>query len=252
MINTLCDDMLVLIMNNLDNKDSLNFVKTCKYMKNLFYKRGFLKTYDHDDYYFSEISKHTNSLLSIHLKNLVNPHCFLYFTWPKFIKFTKCYVIVDNHIDPDKTKTEELYIALNYYHLTEIDRKKEELIINWEKFQNLKYLYLNIYDIKDFTDIEKYCPDIEILFLYLEKSNSTNGKESVIPKNIGKLSKLKHLLTNCSLEDNIHFISKDLKTCIYNNTNNISCTFDSTKFIVKDRYYYIYDIEIVYNNLINK
>ena len=245
MINTLCDDLLVLIMNNLDNKDSLNFVKTSKYMKNLFYKRGFLKTYDHDDY-FSEISKHTNSLLSIHLKNLVNPHRFLYFTWPKSIKFTKSYVIVDNHIDPDKTKTEELYIALNYSDIL------EELIINWEKFKNLKYLYLNIYDINDFTDIEKYCPNIEILFLYLEKSNSTNGKESVLPKNIVKLSKLKHLLTNCSLEDNIHFISKELKTCIYNNSNNISCNFNSRNFIVKDRYYYIYDIEIVYNNLINK
>ena len=249
-MDLLCDELLILIMNNLDNKDSLNFVKSCKYFKQLFYKNGFLKTFDYDSDYFYEISKHRNSLLSIHLKNLVNPHRFLYFTWPKCIKFTKCYIIVDNYIDPDKTLTEELYIALNYYHTRETEREK--LLINWKKFQNLKYLYLNIYDINDFNEIEKYCPNIEILFLYLEKSNSTNGKESVIPKNIGKLSKLKHLLTNCSLEDNIHFISKELKTCIYNNTNNISCTFDSTKFIVKDRYYYIYDIEIVYNNLINK
>ena len=42
-MNNICDDILVYISKFLFDKDTLMFLLTSKYNKNLFYKRGYLK-----------------------------------------------------------------------------------------------------------------------------------------------------------------------------------------------------------------
>ena len=154
----------------------------------------------------------------------------------KFINYS-CIFEINPYVN---TNTENLYISTF--------RNKENLYINFFKFNKLKYLFLHIYDL-NFINIES-CTNLEVLFIYLETSNLNDGS-IIIPKNIGLLKNLKHLLTNCNLSNHTHFISEELQTCISNNNNN-DIIYKSKKHIIKNSDYYNEHIDSLYDKLCNR
>ena len=131
-INTVPDDILIIIMNFIPtNKSSLNFLKTCKYIKDLFYKNSFVKHIKigpHDILYDFTLRccKHKNTLNTISITNVRDPQHWI-FIWPQTVFFNSC--TTKDVLDPPvETNTEVLYI-LN-------DRSKL-ININWSKFPKL-------------------------------------------------------------------------------------------------------------------
>ena len=240
-MNSISDDLLVIILSYLNNKDSLSLVKTCKYFKKLFYEKGFYKSIY---YNFSEpilpfinlFDIHNKTLHDVYIKNGYNIHTFMNNTWCKNVKFSN-YSYEDYNIDPKKiTNTENLYIS-------SYNKKKIKITINWNKFPKLKYLYISIYDI-NINNIE-ICDNLEVIFLFLEKSNNNESLFPIIPKNIGLLKNLKHFFSNCYIVPETKFISKKLKTCIlYNYYHEIN--HNSENNIIENRNYYPEDIENLY------
>ena len=234
MLENICDENLVNIISYLNNKDSLNFVKLSKYNKNLFYKRGFLKHISsinsHSDPFDFAInfSIHNKTLQSVHVSHIQNPQYYMNGTWPKNVLINFCRI--NSQINPTTTKTEKLKIEQIYYHTY----KK---MINWNKFTKLKVLYLSCTDI-DFTGFEN-CKDLEIIFIELK-----NADKVVLP-NISSLKNLKHLITNCSINDETHFQSKQLKTCITKNIGDFK--FQSDYPVTRNKFYY--SLDLIYKNL---
>lgn len=245
-MNFISDDLLVIILSYLNNKDSLSLVKTCKYFKKLFYERGFYKTI----YYnfpepilkFSNLFNiHNKTLNSVYINNGYNIHNFMDNIWCKNIEFSN--YSFDYNIEPTNiTNTENLYIVSS-------SNKKNKICINWNKFPKLKCLFLNIYDI-NINNIE-ICDNLEVIFLYLEKSNKNNSLFPIIPKNIGLLKNLKHFFSNCNISSETKFISKNLETCILYD-NNSEIVHNSKYNIIKNRNYYPEDIRILYKRFQNK
>lgn len=135
-INIVPDDILYIIMSFIrDNKTSINFISSCKYFKNLFYKYGYIKNLSFsrpNDMFEIAIlsSNHSKTLNCISAHNQLNPHNW-FGTWPKCVLMNNC--TISQKIEPAKlTETEYLYI-LN-------SRKYKDIKIDKTKFPRLKQL----------------------------------------------------------------------------------------------------------------
>ena len=234
-MNNICDDILVYISKFLFDKDTLMFLLTSKYIKNLFYKRGYLKkicfNHIHNPFIFSNcFIKHYNTLKNVRINGLTNPHYFMFGIWPNNIHFYNCFI--DETLSPFlNTKTLELKILYNLdFKLT------PNFNINWNKL----YLDLNSSNINFLNDID-ICQELEIVCLILNKNFE-------IPNIIGNLKNLKYFITNCDINVNTFFISKDLKHCISKNMNSNNFTKNN---IIKDRAKYLYNERLLFSDLMN-
>ena len=130
MFKNICDENLINIISYLNNKDSLTIVKLCKYNKNLFYKKGFLKnlsfTNPHGDpfNFAMHFSIHEQSLQHVHVSHMRNPQYYMVNNWPKNVLINFCRI--DSQINPKMTQTEKLKINQLYHSYKQI--------INWSKF----------------------------------------------------------------------------------------------------------------------
>lgn len=240
-MNNLPNEMIILISSFLNNKENLIFVKTCKYYNKILYKYGFLKslyyTFPGSIVCFTQnFIQHNRTLTDIYINNGNNIHLYMSSViWPKRIKFMNYNFNCEINTDMN-TNTENLYITTY--------QNKLKMYINWSKFNKLKYLFLHIYDL-DFTNIE-LCTNLEVIFIYLEISNN-DDRLIIIPKNIGLLKNLKHLLTNCNLSIHTNFISEKLQTCISNNNHN---NINILSSVIKSRNYYTdKSLDCLYDNL---
>ena len=115
-----------------NNKTSYNLLFTCKELKNILYKYGYLKFLSYnvniDPYNFSILTcKHERSLNQISIYNLNNPQHWIFY-WPEKVFMNNCRII--DVIDPPaQVKTKYLTIINN--------RSGKELKINLKKFPNL-------------------------------------------------------------------------------------------------------------------
>ena len=235
------EEIILLISSFLNNRDSLHIVKTCKYYKNILYKYGFYKSLNYNSnfiHFLENFKKHNNTLTDVYIHNASNIHILMFMMWPKRISFLNCIFTYD--IKPNNTNTEYLYIT---------SLKNTKIKIDWSKFPKIKCLFLNIHDI-DLNGIE-LCSNLEIICLYLEINNTTNGSHTIIPKTIESLQNLTHIISNCNLSLNTNFVSQKLKTCISANYNANNITYNSPYNIIKNRNYYPEkNIEQLYNRLI--
>ena len=216
------------------------FIISCKYIKNLLYKRGYLKKlqfkHDYNPFIFSNyFTKHQNTLEIVNVNSLNNPQYFMNGVWPKYVYLYNCFI--DGILSPLKTKTEILKIV--YYRPIKLS---SNFSIDWNKFSKIKILYLeiNTFNIDFLKDIY-ICKDLEILCLILNKNFE-------IPNIIGKLTNLKYVITNCNININTLFISKNLKHCISKNMSTNNFTKNN---IIKDRNKYFYDERLIFSDLMN-
>jgi hypothetical protein len=154
-INTVPDFLLIKILTFIsDNKTSLNFISSCRYFKNLFYKEGFVKhikidPHLHSDpYEFSmKCGYHRRTLDTISITHLSNPQHWIS-VWPRVVFINNCFI--KDVVNPsEETNTEILYILNNRNVNTQI---------NWEKFPKLRVFettstVFNIEDIRDSIEI---------------------------------------------------------------------------------------------------
>ena len=185
MIKNLSTDILrVILQDYLVQKESKNFISTCKLFNKIDYLK-YIENVEGDIYNFSILfARHFRSLDSIYIRHVSNPCPWLPSKWPKKVDFYRCRI---KNLNPTCiTDTEELYI-----HDTDEDFK-EKVIINWKKFPKLKKILFVIEDL-DFTGIE-YCQNIEEIFIELK------NRSIIIPNSINKLQKLNHLYSVNKLE----------------------------------------------------
>jgi len=151
-INLLDDYLLYKIMDYiLDNKTSINFIISCKYFKDIFYKYGYIKhiktgnltdinIYD----FFSICVEHENTLDLIEITNTFNPINWIT-VWPRVVFFNYCNITVE--INPFKpVKTKRLYLLNN--------RNNKKIKIHWDMFPDLEYLETDNFNF-NFEDIKK-------------------------------------------------------------------------------------------------
>jgi hypothetical protein len=157
-INFLDKYMLYKIMEYIsDNKTSVNFISTCKYLKDIFYNYGYIKhiktgnlsdmgKYD----FFLMCIKHEKTIDLIEVTNLYNPLCWIPF-WPRVVFFNYCTIIKE--IKPSKkTKTKVLYLLNN--------RNNEKINIAWDMFPDLEYLKVDNFNF-NMEDVNK-CKKLNI------------------------------------------------------------------------------------------
>lgn len=237
------NEIFILISDYLNDKDMLIFVRSCKYIKNLFYKNGFLKNlnfnYSFDPILFSSFFyNHNKTLKSINVSYLNCANYYLCGSYPKNVIFYNC--IIDSELNPEHTRTELLKIT---YKFAGLPLKKYK--INWDKFLKLKILYLdiNIENLIFLKNIE-VCKDLEVICFISENKNLE------IPNIIGKLENLKYLITNCNIEKNTKFISKKLEICISKNMNNDYFIFDTKNKVDKNRKNFNNSEILIFENII--
>lgn len=137
-----------------DNKSSINFLKTCKYLKTLFYEHGYLKSLSYQPLLQNNMYriltysiKHKRTLNSISVAHFQNPQHWI-FVWPKVMVFNCC--TINEPIDPpSEVHTEVLYV---------LNDRSNTVNINWYKFPNLKRLEFTDWNI-NFNNI-KYCKNL--------------------------------------------------------------------------------------------
>ena len=146
------DEIFLEILKYLNNNRSvINFLKTFKYIKNLYYKYGYLKQINldplinNDPYNFALLScKHSCSLNCIYIRGFTNPQHWI-LSWPKIVCLNSC-TITDKIKSTSNSKTEILYI-------NDI-RSKKKIIIDWKSFPKLKEIYISSYNF-NFDDMNK-------------------------------------------------------------------------------------------------
>jgi len=153
MFNSIPDEILLEIIKYLkDNRSVINFLKTCKYIKNLLYKNGYLKQINldplinNDPYKFAiSCCKHSTSLNCICVRGLNNPQHWI-FIWPRIVYITSCF-ISDEIKPPKKVNTEIMYVVSI--------RSNKKVHIDWKQFPKLKELHIS-YNI-DISGIPHSC-----------------------------------------------------------------------------------------------
>jgi hypothetical protein len=239
MINNLYDDILIYISSYLDDKENLNLIQTCKYFKNLFNKVGFLKFLKcegdkHQSIYNFMITyfKHIRTVDYIYISHIDTPQYWINNKWCKIVHLYNCYL--EDKIDPLNICNTEQLIIQNIYP----SKWKNKLKINWNKFPNLRILQLDIQNI-DLVNIE-ICQNLELIYININEKTEFSSS-------IGTLKKLKHLITNCIIDNRTYFKSKDLLTCITKNSIDNNFIFDSKHQIMDKNNFY--NIGLLYQNL---
>jgi len=158
---------------------------------------------------------------------MLNPQHWIPIKWPKTISLNCC-EFTDN-IDPEICDTESLKIVDDSRF-----NKSGAIYINWEKFPNLKYLFLFVNDI-DLTYINK-CENLEIVLIDVDNRQQV-GLVKNLPNTICELKKLKRLSSNCILQSKTHFKSKDLISCNVLTTQKITSCGPTTVPICTELYH---------------
>jgi len=144
MFTSIPDELILQILEYLkSNKSVINFLKTCKYIKNLYYKNGYLKQINleplinSDPYNFAlTCCKHNKTLNCIYIRGFHNPQHWIS-VWPKIVYLSSC-TITDKIKGTHNNRTEVL-------HIMDI-RSKKKIIIDWKSFPKLKKIHISSYN----------------------------------------------------------------------------------------------------------
>ena len=231
MIVNFCDDILIEIHDYLTNKEGKHFSQTCKALNRLSYLKKITMNFETDPFNFARVfSKHNYTLEQVSsYKNMYNPHNFMPGKWPK--KVSIYYSILSTPLNPnnaDKTET------LKIYSLYE---KCKQIKINWNKFKNLKNLYIYCEDVN--LDGIEVCSKLSNIFIYLIKKKT-------LPNNLGSFKNLNSFITNCDLENNTTFISPYLNIFVSRNMDYGNFKFNRELNFVKERNKFPYLEENIY------
>ena len=160
MIINLHEDLLRQIMGYLKTKDNVNFANSCKYINNISYLKFLTMNSYTDQFIFAlNFCKHNNTLNKVTIyKNILNPQYYMPSKWPKSVLIY--YSKILDVLSPNADKTENLKI----YTTSTLGRI---IKINWNKFKNLKNLYIFTDDIC-FEGIE-VCTQLSNIFVFLVK-----------------------------------------------------------------------------------
>ena len=104
----------------------------------------------------------------------------------------------------------------------------------------MKNLYIFTDDIC-FDGIE-VCTQLSNIFIFLVRKKKLN-------KVFGDFENLKCLITNCAIENNTNFVSKNLEIFVCENMGNKSFIFNTQNIIIKERNKYLFSEETIYNQL---
>lgn len=139
------DDIILYIWSFLEsNEESINFLKTCKVMKQIGYENGFVKEINfniNDDIQeFMNLNyRHRKSLIKSTVSCLANP--FLYLSHTKYLELT-----LINSFD-DKICPNECLDVKKLKLLDNGRYKIDKIIVDWSKFPKLERLDVDCYDI---------------------------------------------------------------------------------------------------------
>ena len=92
-MNQLCDNIIHSIILYLSNIDSVNFIKSSKYINKVGNKFGFLKyiTFNHNNGYIMErFYKHYRTIKSLQLFCVRDPHLWIPSDWPEKVFLHNC------------------------------------------------------------------------------------------------------------------------------------------------------------------
>ena len=130
----------------LDNKEGINLILTCKYIKTHGYKYGFLTTIQlkHTNDFFTFLQNfetHKKTIKTIKVHGIDNPHMWL-------PEYTQCLIFehcsLSEYFNPKKQIYTTKVLKLIDYHRY---KNKINLQINWNCFPNLEELYLYVYQV---------------------------------------------------------------------------------------------------------
>lgn len=213
-----------------DNKTSSFLARSCSRFLHIANRHGYVKYISYDDVLGDNIQlfirrycDHVNSIISVSIYTITDPHYWIPSVWPKKVYFNR--TRITEIISPPLSITEELQIIDFHKHNFPYDLVR----IDWKKLPKLKRLNLDVVNI-DFTGIEA-CKDLEIIFITIYKEGSVN-----LPDCIGDFRKLIHICTNCVLAKKTHFCSTNLTTCtVYNHQEYTTASFNQFS-LCTDRY----------------
>jgi len=234
MIVELYDNLLLEVINYLTDKEAKNLGTTCKRINKIGYLKYIYMNEASDIFKFSiDFVKHNLTLNKVAIFNRIqNPQYFMPSIWPKSVIIY--YSNFTDILSPNAFKTEDFKLFSLYE-----TNNKNPIKIDWKKFKNLKQLYLYC-DNVDMNGIE-VCEGLTDIFIYLIKNIT-------IKKQIGNLKNLKYLITNCNIEEQTNFVSKDINFFVAKNMNEGNFQFNSKFKLVKNRNYLPYSEETIYNN----
>jgi len=233
MISTLCSNLILEIISFLSDKEAKNLSCTCKNINKLGYLKYICMNNSSDPFEFAlAFSKHNLTLNKVGIfKDILNPQNFMPSLWPKSVLMYYCKF--STILNPSASKTEDFKIFSFY------DTQNRAIKINWNKFKNLKNLYLYCDNI-DLNGLEN-CEQLENIFIYLFKVKT-------ISKEIGGLKNLKCVITNCDIEIGTHFISKNMEFFVTKNMTNANFQFESAFKYMKNRNLFPYSEQTIYYN----
>lgn len=194
----LSSDLIGVVISFLsNNNDSIFLLSTCKYFHSLTKKIGYIRKI-HINYlitYTNYLYINKHNLYFTEFTGSVDPHLYLQ-KWSKIIKFNNCQF--QSIIDPENVvETEELTIRLS-----------TEVKINWNKFKNLKMIYLDLYKI-NFEDCDKL-DKLEKVFLNIKSHPIVKYKTPDITF-IQDLPNLHTFLTTVDIHEPLHLKTNKIK-----------------------------------------
>lgn len=165
-VNYIPTDLLSIVMGFLDSKSKTNFLRTCKYIKDYFYKTGysnFIKADMHTDMmdFIEKFHKHNKTIKTVKISCIDNPLIWI----PEFkntMIFENC--TIDEYINPEPHK--KSYNTVNL-KITDYNRSKhnKNLRINYDKFNNLENLELCVYK-SNHSESLFFCKKIKKVNIY--------------------------------------------------------------------------------------
>ena len=211
-ILNLYNDIFLEILKFLPSIDIKNFTETCKILQNISYLEKLTLNINDNPYLFAKkFSSHNLTLKNIiTYMPLLNIQHFMPSKWPESVTIFNSKIT--DTLSPNAEKTKHLKIH-SMYHL------RKPLKINWKKFKNLKSLYIYYDDI--ILDGIDECTSLTNIFIFLIKKKVLNYK-------VASLKKLKILITNCDVQKDTTFMSKELEFLITNNMDNANFKFLSS------------------------
>lgn len=150
MILTLPNEIINEIIKYINDIESLQLLKTCKTLYIIMKNNGFLK---------SIIINKVNKINEVNILSHINTINYIiyynvdriYNIWVNQMSFILCNI---ENINPlNKTKTKILLIYSNYYYIINID---------WEKFPDLEFVYIDAYDVINIEKCNLYCKKLKI------------------------------------------------------------------------------------------
>jgi len=151
MILTLPNEIINEIIKYIIDIDSLKLLQTCKTIYIIMKNNGFLKSLMiNKEKTINEIDIlcHLNTLMYIMYYDVDRIYNNI---WVNQMSFILCNI---ENINPlYKTKTKILLIYSNYYYIINID---------WEKFPDLEFVYIDAYDVINIEKCNLYCKKLKI------------------------------------------------------------------------------------------